>query len=474
MKINTNLSALLAQAKQSLRHKAPDSELTGNSAQLVEPPFDIVDSSPTSVPSPGPAAAACSPPGLVDSPPQPSKRHCKLPSCYHGLKLTEKRLRDTLPQSLAPLPSAPPSSAVKNTTEAPDVATNPTLAIESHLQDGDSTPIDTPDNALGVYRQYQSMPTHNPEQVESLTSLSNIKQIVAPSYMPYPNLNAFKLGKWYWNEGIQKSQSSFRSLMDIVGSEYFVPGDVHNLNWKSINSELGLNAWDSKEWEDVNAGWHVSEVTIQVPFHRNLYAPGVCPFTVKAFYRHPLVAVIHEKLTLKKEDMRHFHLEPYELMWRPNAQEEPIHLHGEIYTSPSFAKAHCELQSSPREPGCNLPRYVVSLMFWSDGMHLTNFGTASLTPLYLQFGNKSKYRCSYFELPDKFKAFASQYTGKSKIDSYFLSHCRRKLAHTQWTLLLDDKFIEAYQHGIVVEWEDGISRRFYPRIFCYSVDYKEK
>ncbi|KAJ6605147.1 hypothetical protein B0H10DRAFT_1886664, partial [Mycena sp. CBHHK59/15] len=46
--------------------------------------------------------------------------------------------------------------------------------------------------------------------------------------------------------------------------------------------------------------------------------------------------------------------------------------------------------------------------------------------------------------------------------------------HAIWRLLLDDEFLEAYEHGIVIESEDGIFRRFYPRIFTYSADYPEK
>ncbi|KAG6912842.1 hypothetical protein DXG01_011609, partial [Tephrocybe rancida] len=344
-----------------------------------------------------------------------------------------------------------------------------------------------------MFRKYQTLPTHDPKSIISMESLSNVKptlpleQASAALYALYPNYNTFKLGQWYWADGAQKSQYSFQSLLKVVGDKGFNPDDVRGVNWASINSCLGLNDWDGDDgWEDADAGWHVSSVTIEVPFHRNSLHPGVREFTVKSFYRHSLVSVIREKLELKVVDIPHFHLEPFELMWRPGPQEEPTRLHGEIYTSSSFLKAHEDLQASPPEPSCTLPRYVVALMFWSDGTHLTDFGTASLTPLYMQYGNKSKYRrckptmhltdhVAYFEeLPDEFKAWSSQYLGKNKTNSEFLSHCRRELTHAQWRLLLDDDFINTYQHGLVVQWEDGISRRFYPRIFCYSADYKEK
>ena len=46
--------------------------------------------------------------------------------------------------------------------------------------------------------------------------------------------------------------------------------------------------------------------------------------------------------------------------------------------------------------------------------------------------------------------------------------------HAIWELILDDKFMEAYEHGIMIECPDGVSRRFYPRFFTYSADYPEK
>jgi hypothetical protein len=55
-----------------------------------------------------------------------------------------------------------------------------------------------------------------------------------------------------------------------------------------------------------------------------------------------------------------------------------------------------------------------------------------------------------------------------------MTFCHRELMHAQWKVLLDDDFIEAWKHGILVECCDGIFRRFYPRIFTHSGDYPEK
>lgn len=55
-----------------------------------------------------------------------------------------------------------------------------------------------------------------------------------------------------------------------------------------------------------------------------------------------------------------------------------------------------------------------------------------------------------------------------------MAHCFREATHEQWKILLDDDFIEAWKHGIVILCYDGVARRFYPRIFTYSADYPEK
>ncbi len=55
-----------------------------------------------------------------------------------------------------------------------------------------------------------------------------------------------------------------------------------------------------------------------------------------------------------------------------------------------------------------------------------------------------------------------------------MAHCRRELFHAAWKCLLDDEFLEAYRHGIVLTCSDGVVRRVYPRLFTYSADYPEK
>ena len=77
------------------------------------------------------------------------------------------------------------------------------------------------------------------------------------------------------------------------------------------------------------------------------------------------------------------------------------------------------------------------------------------------------------QLGDEFKDFASPRIGGNPTDA-FKAFVRREVYHGQWDIVLDPEFVQAYEHGIVIKCCDGVSRRFYLRIFAYSADYPEK
>ncbi|EGN91729.1 hypothetical protein SERLA73DRAFT_164395 [Serpula lacrymans var. lacrymans S7.3] len=249
------------------------------------------------------------------------------------------------------------------------------------------------------------------------------------------------------------SDSTPSSCPQSFGSPDFQPEDVCNVNWRNINKKLGTTDLDRDEsWLEEDAGWQKTPVTITVPFHTRSQNPGPCERRVVDLYHRSLVSLIREKLANPQDD-RHFHHEPYQLLWCPPHQSGESH--------------------------------VYALMLWLDATHLTSFGNSKLWPLHVYFGNESKYRHSkpscnlcnhaaYFErLPDEFKDFATKHVGNKLSDAFF-THCHRELFHAQWNVLLDEEFFEAYKHGIVIMCCDGVLRCFYPRIFTYSADYPEK
>ena len=153
-----------------------------------------------------------------------------------------------------------------------------------------------------------------------------------------------------------------------------------------------------------------------------------------------------------------------------------------------FLDEHDKVQrAATGNPTCKREKVIAALMLWSDATHLATFGTAKIWPIYLLFGNLSKYvRCqpnsgamkhlAYIpqlpdSLQDKLKSFHHKW-GTQQAD--ILTHCQRELMQVVWKILLDDEFIHASTYGMVVRCWDGIKRRVYPHILTYSADYPEK
>lgn len=55
-----------------------------------------------------------------------------------------------------------------------------------------------------------------------------------------------------------------------------------------------------------------------------------------------------------------------------------------------------------------------------------------------------------------------------------IAHMNREYFHAQWLILLDDELLKAIIEGIVITCTDGVTRRFFIRIFTYAADYPEK
>ncbi|GJE96476.1 hypothetical protein PsYK624_126730 [Phanerochaete sordida] len=168
----------------------------------------------------------------------------------------------------------------------------------------------------------------------------------------------------------------------------------------------------------------------------------------------------------------------------PNAER----LYSETYNANYLLAEDAKIRQMPRNPadeGLDIEYCVAPCAVWSDSTHLANFGTAALWPIYLYPGSLSKYvrsRPSSFaaqhvcyipELPDTFQDAYQKIFGEPATKEV-TTFCRMHLMQQIWLLLLDEKFMEAYRHGIVVLCADGILRRLFPRFVTYSADYPER
>ena len=319
-----------------------------------------------------------------------------------------RRPRDMLPQA----PSAP-SAPVRTPPSRESESESPGSALRPNADSGHGS-VDSSSNACTVpnvfklLRQYCSptFPTHDPDEKAHLLSLLRDHDHAVnptmpvtgapPSYHPYPNWSSYRLGSWYWSSS-GLSSSSFEELLDILLDSRFNLTDLQNVNWKRINKKLAAGESptisQSPEDDELADTWQESPITISVPLHKKTADPRTfCEYPAASLWHRKILSALRTKLK-DPVGFANFHMEPYQLLWQ-GILGRTIRVHGEAFTSPAFIKAHEELQRSPREPQCQLQRVVVALMFASDATLLTDFGHEKLWPLYLAFGNESKYRRS--------------------------------------------------------------------------------
>lgn len=110
---------------------------------------------------------------------------------------------------------------------------------------------------------------------------------------------------------------------------------------------------------------------------------------------------------------------PFTEWWCPPGSTTPVRVYGEAYNSNVAIKLFEEIKGLPPPPDHpQIESVVALLMLGSDATHLANFGTACLWPIYLFFGNMSKYGGSK---PEEFAACHLAYIPKVELIG-ILSH----------------------------------------------------
>jgi hypothetical protein len=263
-----------------------------------------------------------------------------------------------------------------------------------------------------MYREYPNIPTHNPDDHDAPTGPtltnstdSHAEQETSPTtenvYAPFSNSSIHGIMNWMWSGSAMKSLEEVSKLVGFLKSADFKKEDIE---WFDIRRETARfdstlktksrtnNDHDNSAAPVYNEGWHEVEVKIQVPdglTHTSNADSEIPLFSVPGLHYRSICSVI--KSTFEDASSSCFHYTPFKKFWKPTADGPPQRIHDEIYSSDAMVKAHEDLQNLPPESSCNLERVVASLMFWSDSTHLASFGNASLWPIYLFFGNQSKW-----------------------------------------------------------------------------------
>lgn len=336
-------------------------------------------------------------------------RNCGI--CYHGTyglpadagrypsqrtsRLVPRHFDDLLPADEDTNPSDssanhPPSQASQNPPQRK--IQRVLLTLRDSLQ--------TVFNTFGLCRQYPRRPSFEPDKFIPSSLLARSCPVAADAHTrgsdsspelsepPYPflNMTIYRLMTWMNSGSHQKSENEVTRLVrEVIQAEDFNPRDLDGFSVrKSLRTLDNTGGKGTVTFPD---DWLETDIILDIPTKSK--DDESRSFTIPGFHYRPLIAVIRSAFADIQANA--FHLFPFKRLWKDPLDDHQERVFDELYTSDSWLEAQDHLQRQPREPNCSLERVIAGLMFFSDATHLANFGTAKAWPLYLYFGNLTKY-----------------------------------------------------------------------------------
>ncbi|KAI0654691.1 hypothetical protein C8Q70DRAFT_925386 [Cubamyces menziesii] len=251
--------------------------------------------------------------------------------------------------------------------------------------------------------------------------------------------------------------------------------------------------------------WQHGKVTLRVP-KEGVSHPSkaaAVEFEVEGLYYRSIVDVI--EAAYRSPEAKQWEFIPLKLFWLHNSPPDsppdsgrdtsslagdPLggtRVYSELYHAEAILKEDAAMRDRPREAGDpdDLEYAVAPIGLWSDSTHLTSFGSAKAWPIYAYVLSQSKYtrgrpsayaahHLAYIpSLPDSIQDWYCRIY-EIAATAAVLTFLKRELMQHIWLILMDDWFMYAYIHGLLLECGDGILRRLFIRFLFYAADYPEK
>jgi hypothetical protein len=199
-------------------------------------------------------------------------------------------------------------------------------------------------------------------------------------------MTVYRLIAWMNSGSHQKSEAEVTRLVkDVIQAKDFNPKDLERFSVRRSLRELDNNGEKSSVFFPDD--WLAKDIALDIPSKSK--DDQARSFNISGFHYRPLVSVIRSAFADIQASA--FHLSPFKRLWKDSLDGHQERVFDELYTSDSWLEAQDSLHRQPKEPGCSLERVIAGLMFFSDATHLATFGTAKAWPLYLYFGNLTKY-----------------------------------------------------------------------------------
>jgi hypothetical protein len=267
---------------------------------------------------------------------------------------------------------------------------------------------DTQPNSFGMIRSYLVSPSHDPEADLTLgttctgpeLATSRLPGVAEPGsqspyqFAPFDNVTIARLLQWQ-NNGVPKKSNAqldllVKNVIDVDGFEA-----AHLKDFRTQTELKRLHRHTDQLGALASDGWKKTK----------LYLPMPCPGFKQTEADAPKLevsGVLWRNLTAVMESAwgskaaRTYHQKPHILNQQcdDDAPKSIRRAWSEVSNSDAVNEEWREICKNLRakNPKVNLEKYIlVMLMIWSDSTHLAQFGTASMWPMYLYFGNQSKY-----------------------------------------------------------------------------------
>jgi len=327
-----------------------------------------------------------------------------------------KRYRDELPPA-PPIPIPDPEPIAEQTQESP--TEKPELVRES------PNTFRTAPDSYGVLREYlPGKPSITPDELYSLTGVSDSPYLVTDSsdsppndsafpsplrtlykaatsaaqsfFAPFRNASIYRLMTWFYSSSNTKSMSELNSLVnDVLLAPDFNSDEFVGFN--ASKEHQVMDSYQESSAEGPSTSFAFDDTWIKGTVELSLPCDGIkhqseadAPkFSVEVYYRKLLDVI---KAALSEPAAEKFHIFPFKEFWQPGPGEPEERIYSETYTGDRWNAEYAKIRAANQNgPHHNLEAFLVALMIWSDSTSLAQFGNAQLWPIYIYFGNQSKY-----------------------------------------------------------------------------------
>jgi hypothetical protein len=278
------------------------------------------------------------------------------------------------------------------------------------------TPVQTEPNDAGLFRIYPKMPTSDPDDLLDLKAVCDspnfgidtpttppanplagfgIQNDTVPTtnfFAPFLNATVFRLINWFYGSATKSVADLDKLVEDVILQPDFKREHLEGFRASREIRRLDENNGKKDATFSATDGWRESSVKLRLPPPGRVKSGSekkAPEFVVPGVFHRDLIDVIQS--SFEGDMFLSFNTTPYKEFHLHSPNEPPHRVFGEAYSADAYYEAWEEIQALPREPDDKLERVVAGLMMWSDSTHLASFGNASMWPIYLYFGNQSKY-----------------------------------------------------------------------------------